>query len=443
MACEYPYARLLQPERRPPNPEIVIDASGRPMTVVRRRRSGKSPLMGNGRPVEMTGMPPKPTRVAQFAAVPLPHYRIPVLELLNERDDILYSAYALPPAEADAKEWRFSFHPIRVLRLPLPRVKNSLVYEIGVVRSLLRGDHDVWIMSNDVARISAWAALIVGRMLGRPVCLWGHGVSRPDRRITVFLRGVMMRLAKSVIFYTEGVRRRWIARGFDPKKLVVAPNSLDTRTSTRILDGLTDADLSAFAKSRRMANRHIVALVARLRPAKRVSVLVRAMKHVVSIEPSAMALIIGDGPSRSEVEALSESLGLREHIRFTGSIHDEETIARYLRLSRCVVIPAAAGLTVQHSFGYGVPVILGNVEDSHGPEAELVIHGRTGLYFKEDDERDLARCILRLFSDEELRRRMGREAAKLVQNEYNIDAMVAGIAEAVRYAAGRCSRSTD
>lgn len=62
----------------------------------------------------------------------------------------------------------------------------------------------------------------------------------------------------------------------------------------------------------------VYANVARFQPPKNQQMLIRAFAEVVAREPDSLLVLVGEGDERAECEALSESLGISDSIRFLG-----------------------------------------------------------------------------------------------------------------------------
>ena len=116
-------------------------------------------------------------------------------------------------------------------------------------------------------------------------------------------------------------------------------------------------------------------------------------------------------------------------------MHDEEELAKYFLCSSVAVMPAAAGLTIQHAFGYGLPIIIGDDMTSHGPEVELVVDGVTGIFCRDGDYLDFAKAIYRLLTDDNLHKQMSINAYEIIKSKYNIKNMADGFSRAIRYCA--------
>ena len=196
----------------------------------------------------------------------------------------------------------------------------------------------------------------------------------------------------------------------------------------------TNSDvLASFKKENGINSTKIVLFIGRLLPDKKPDILIHAMKTVVAKISDAHAVIIGDGPMRNAIEELIAKLCLSNSVTLTGAIHNEEIIAKYLLCSRAMIMPAGAGLAIQHAFSYSVPVIIGDDMLSHGPEAELVVNEKTGLYCPDGNDEFFAAAIYKILTDDELHNRLSENAYKVIETKYNIKNMAKGFFDAVAY----------
>lgn len=115
--------------------------------------------------------------------------------------------------------------------------------------------------------------------------------------------------------------------------------------------------------------------VGRLVPEKNHEFLFRLMKALIEVEPRARLRLIGDGPLRSRLERLAESLSLERQIEFLGNRQD---IPDLLASADVFVFPSFSeglGLAAIEAQGAGLPVLLA----SHLPrELDLI----PGLYHR-------------------------------------------------------------
>src|SRR5690606_34677968 len=114
--------------------------------------------------------------------------------------------------------------------------------------------------------------------------------------------------------------------------------------------------------------RPYVVFSGRIEKRKRLDQLIRAISLLKNSNIEVDAVIVGEGPNRSELINLSKELGVEENIMFKGSCYDELVLCRYFYNAIACIVPSAVGLTAIHSLTYSTPVITNDDFEAHGPE---------------------------------------------------------------------------
>jgi len=376
-------------------------------------------------------------RVAYYTLY-IPHYREGVLTEVDQTPHIeltVCTNLKFPGGFSLIKPSDASFLLInnKTYIFSVPFTKTRLCLQPDAIWSMLAGKYDVFVMSNQITELTSWINLVLGSLLRRRVCLWGHGITKRDGHWKTKLRKLMMRLAHANILYSESGRDKAIEIGLAPEKLFVAYNALDTRRSKAIRDGISSSDLKQFRKENDLIDRKVVIFSGRLQERKKPEILVQAIQKVAHDVPNVLAVFIGDGELREELERLIIDFGLVPYVRLLGAVYDEEVMARYLLCSSVGVMPAHAGLAIQHAFDYGVPFVVGDDMEEHPPEIELIKNGETGIFCKDGDANEFAAAIVRLLKNDEERQRMSENCRKLIEKKYNVQNMASGILDALKY----------
>jgi glycosyltransferase involved in cell wall biosynthesis len=168
----------------------------------------------------------------------------------------------------------------------------------------------------------------------------------------------------------------------------------------------------------------LIGHVANLSYLKDYPTFIRALSEVFAEERGCRAVIVGEGAKRSEYEALAASLGLEDRVVFLGHRRDVLDLVRNFDVCVLASHPAyGEGLSnsIAEYMGLAKPVVATNV----GGNPELVKHGETGLLCRGGDPTDMARGILRLLGDADLRREMGRCGRKFFEANLTLEKMVA------------------
>jgi len=165
---------------------------------------------------------------------------------------------------------------------------------------------------------------------------------------------------------------------------------------------------------------------------KKVDLLIKAFAKVKKEYKNAELLIIGYGSKRQELEQLSINLHLEKSIKFLGGIYDPGLLGQYLLASSIYVLAGMGGLSINEAMCYNLPIICSVCD---GTEKKLVRGGFNGLFFRENDEDDLAKKIMYLFANPKLRKWMGNNSEYIIRNEINIHTVIRGYLNAFQYLA--------
>ena len=133
----------------------------------------------------------------------------------------------------------------------------------------------------------------------------------------------------------------------------------------------------------------------------------RAFALVQERYPDASLTVSHDGPMRNELEALAQSLGLR-NTRFIGHVAPEQMAELYDEADIYLTSPEIDNmpLSLLECFASGLPVVSSNV----GGVPYILETERTGLLFRPDDHKAMAACAIRLLEEEGLAARLARNA---------------------------------
>ena len=178
---------------------------------------------------------------------------------------------------------------------------------------------------------------------------------------------------------------------------------------------------------------HVVGYMGRLVPEKGVDILLKAAAKAAarSDTPVVKVLIVGSGPMRQELEALAETLGIRDKVVFAGSVAFADA-GRYLQCMDTFVLPSRTTRRWKEQFGRvlieamacGIPVL----GSDSGSIPSVVGDAGGGLIFQEDNVDECADAIARLACDSELRNRLSSVGVESVRERYTFDAVAQNLA---------------
>ena len=127
----------------------------------------------------------------------------------------------------------------------------------------------------------------------------------------------------------------------------------------------------------------------------------------------------GDGPYRTELVQLADTLGVSHKIHFAGSVPYSALPEKYSQADIFTLCSSAEGmpLVVLEAMGSGLPIVASEVQ---GVE-DLVAAGENGVLFAPGDVDGLAQGLISLINDGERRRQMGKTSAARVREYEEYD----------------------
>jgi glycosyltransferase involved in cell wall biosynthesis len=247
--------------------------------------------------------------------------------------------------------------------------------------------------------------------LGRPIA-WpamAHGCYRGSRPASAAVTAMLgthrffrtwQTKVDAYIALSEFARKKHIAGGLPADRLVVKPNFIHPDPGPR---------------PREEGGRYAL-FVGRLSEEKGLRGLIGAWKRLSRSIP---LFFLGDGPMREEIAPQMGTPGLTDAALLGNLPRDE--VMHWLRGARFLVCPShwfeGCPLAIVEAFACGVPVIA----TGHGPTAEMVDHGQTGLHVAPGDEADLAAKVEWAWTHRAEMRVMGEAARREFERKYSAE----------------------
>lgn len=370
----------------------------------------------------------------------IPTYRVTFFERLAQASDVEYVVFhgdAPPGTGHRAAVGPFGFREHKVRNRRLDAFGGRVIYQ-PLVRAVAR-HFDAAVVGAElklVANVAVGAALAA---TGRPVILWGQGFEKDEDRGAGALRMAGDRLksrasraASAYLVYSERGARRLAAAGVNSERITVVRNTLDMRTQERWEATFRDSDEGALRAALGLRRDSVVLVyLGRVYREKRLDELVDLVRALQERGGTPVeAAVIGDGPDLERVRARASGV---PGLHFTGAIHDDEALARWLRVGSAVAIPGKVGLAVNHALAHGVPVLT-RESGLHAPEVEYLHHDENGLIVPGSFD-DYVDAVAAFTTSDEMRGRLAA-GALASRSSLGLDAMVAAFDSGVRRALG-------
>jgi glycosyltransferase involved in cell wall biosynthesis len=283
---------------------------------------------------------------------------------------------------------------------------------------LERWDPQVLIVEANPRYLSTPGAVKWMKERKRPVIGWGLGAPPHGGFWRNLLRDRFLSSFDALLTYSQRGAEEYRALGFSEDCVFLAPNAITPRPSYPVpLRSKTYQD-----------GRAQVLFVGRLQARKRIDLLLQACASLpAELQPD--VTVVGDGPARSGLENLAKRVYPRTV--FAGEKHGQD-VEPFFQNADLFVLPGTGGLAVQHAMSFGLPVI---VSEADGTQADLV-RPSNGWLVKPGSSDALRETLIEALADVDRLREMGCESYRVISEEINLEAMVAGFARAIQFVCG-------
>ncbi len=162
---------------------------------------------------------------------------------------------------------------------------------------------------------------------------------------------------------------------------------------------------------------------------KGVDTMIRAMPGVLAQLQDAFYVVVGDGTDRPRLQSLAETLGVADHVLFTGYVPDRRLPSYYQQCDVFVLASSGEGFGIVflEAMRFGKPCVGARA----GAIPEVVEEGSTGFLVGPGDTRGLADAVVTVLQDSALHAKMGQAGRKRLEEEFSFDAFRARLESVV------------
>ena len=348
----------------------------------------------------------------------VPIYRRGLFDRLGRVPDIEYVvAYGDPPRGTGylVAPPPYDFPCLKIVNRELGFAGKHVIWQALVLR--IWRNFDAAILGEEVKYLSHAAIIMIAKLRGKPVILWGFGyrpdypedrkaswLSRLATRMGESWRKLLLRSVDGYLVYTSAGADHLRMSGMPSNRIATVWNTVDVDFERAVA---AEAAEEPVGEARAILGvppeEPILLYFGRFLPDKRVDLLIDYVQHANARGRRVHAVIIGGG---------AEEYTLKRRAAGIPQVHffawdDQRTLSRALRIAYAVVIPGFVGLAVTHCFAHDVPMI--TREGKHSPEIIYLKHGQNGLILPAEQDSFFAELDAFL-DDPNLRERLARGA---------------------------------
>ena len=234
----------------------------------------------------------------------------------------------------------------------------------------------------------------------------GHIISKKMAR---GFSGIYCNAATAVIAPTRKTEQLLKSYGVT-KPISIIPTGINTSNFRK--DQFKPEEILELRKSLGLqADTPVIVSIGRLAKEKSIDVVIGALPKLIEKLPDLKMVIVGEGNEMENLSSFAESIGVREHILFTGGKPWKE-IGKYYQLGNVFCsasVSETQGLTFAEALAAGVPVVAKKDECIEN----IIDDNVTGMLFEANE--DLPDLLYRVLTDETLSNRLSKASVEAME----------------------------
>ena len=214
-----------------------------------------------------------------------------------------------------------------------------------------------------------------------------------------------------VVTICESLRDDLLSRGAQENRIAVVPNGVDTNVfdPSQVTNSLRDR--------LKLKNCTVIGYIGNIRRYEGLDVLLKSIPLIINKVPSVRFILVGDGNHRNHLRKTVQRFNLDRYVIFTGGV-PIGNVANYFSLIDIFVISRkrtrqselVTPIKPLEAMAMGKVVLTSRLKAM----SEMIVDGKTGIFFEPGNPIDLAEKCLFLVNNESVRIQIGNEARRWV-----------------------------
>lgn len=318
--------------------------------------------------------------------------------------------------------------PVRIFNFYLVRGKLNPYSYLHLVRELWRIYRYIKKSRPDIVHAYLYTAYIVGiacaRLAGIPVTIASRrslGYFKDNSFFKQPLENIINKFTDYVLVNSEAVKQDVLRRErIDPRKIHLIYNGVDIQRFQQPVNVGTEIRRQLGIPEDCV----VIGVVANLIPYKGHKDLIEAGRIIKDKFPKARFVFVGrDSGIKQPLEALIQSYHLEEMFIFTGDRTDIPELMQAFDIVALASYEEGFSNVILEAMASGKPVVATNV----GGNPEAIVNGETGFLVPPHSPEALARALLPLLREPELRTQLGENGLERVKKLFSIEHLIANM----------------
>jgi len=199
-------------------------------------------------------------------------------------------------------------------------------------------------------------------------------------------------------------------------KLIVIPNGID-------ISKFKPMPVDDLREKLGLADEKVIVSVGAISKQKGFHLLLKILPDILREYKNMRLIIVGTGPYLQKLKDMAVKLGIENHVIFAGRVSDEE-LPKYYNLADVFAFPTlrmeGLPLVVPEAMACEKPVIASRI----GGIPTVIENNKDGILIEPGNLKELKERIMEVLRDEELAKKLGKNARKKVVERFSLDRMV-------------------
>lgn len=199
------------------------------------------------------------------------------------------------------------------------------------------------------------------------------------------------------------------------KPIYIIPTGIDLKPFSR--ENYSDEQRNELKKSLGIKeNDKVIIFLGRVAEEKSIDVIMKNMPEIFKQIPNTKFLVVGDGPSKNNLENLAKDLNIQDNVIFTGKIPWSE-VPKYYNIANVFVnasLTETQGLTFLEAMAANLPIVA-----KYAPNlTEYIFNNKNGILVKKNNE--FSKAIVNILNNSKMAKKLG-DNALLTAKQYSVE----------------------
>lgn len=361
-------------------------------------------------------------------------YRKPIYDKLAEKYDFL-----LLHSNKD-KTINQAFTPYSKVIKSFQYSKNETHLLVESFSYLFKFRPQALIHESSIGILTLLPMYLCCKFIGTKFILYGHGYNRfhgfnPLKSWADKYRAFLMKIADATIAYTETDKKR-LGAFDDICKIFVAQNTLDATHLISLKNNIEREGKANVKQKIGFTHKYNLTFIGRLLEEKMPHIILDVFEILNKKLPNQVGIHFVGGGDVSTLKRIVDENQWQNHVKFYGSVYDEQKTGEFLFSSDLMIMPGYLGLAVNHAFIFDCPVISFLQTEKgpfHSPEIEYVVDNETGFLIPDLSVEKMAETIINYLQNEPMQLRIKDNIKRKMETELTTENMVKGFTDAVAF----------